>query len=231
VLTGTFRFDPKSHRYWIEQPDGSKWVVPGMSEIELVSGRLNDRWFTQHGRDRGSVVHQLTCDLELGQRTLDDIEGELRPWVLAYAQFVADERPRWTMLEQTVVNRELGCATTIDRFGWLKGGWATLNIKTGGKHRTHSVVRAGEVLTQFGYRAPVQRFTLRIMPSGGYVLDAHESDHDFTLFLNDLETWRKECHDPQRHGPLEKLLRLDNARSFLRRRRPWAPLLPRSPKP
>ena len=211
MLTGDFRYSDSEHRYWLEQADQSQWDLPGTSRIIQSTGRVNPRFMTEEGRDRGSAIHHLTYLLDLGQCRIEDITGEFRPWCNGYEQFRIDHNfPTWELREECVYNPELGFATTLDCAGMFQGRPTILNIKTGSSMPSYEVVRAGEVLAYYGYRAPVARLTLYITKRGSYKLEEHRNPRDFDEFLNDLSEWRKGCHSPQRNGPLGKLLPLNN---------------------
>lgn len=203
MLRGRPSFLVQEHRYLIGAHE-----VPGLGEIMKAGGELDDRWFNLSGRNRGGGVHELTHLLDLGLVKLEDIESDLRGWVIAYAAFVRQHRPRYDLVEEPVFNRGLGFATVIDRAGALPDeGPMVLNIKTGGRIDWHGVQRAGEVLAWRGALAPdVARFTLYIRKTGTFDLWRHPTprmDHD--TFLRCLHEWRQLCHDPRRHGPLSCL--------------------------
>jgi hypothetical protein len=209
VLPGKPVFRESEHTYHI-----GEWEVPGTGDIMKVGGELEDRWYNLSGRTRGQVIHHLTYQLDLGLVRLEDVETQYQSWILAYGEFKLKHRPRYKLLEQPVFNEHLGFATVLDRAGIgmldKKGkrinGWFELNIKTGAPEDWHGVQRAGEVIAW--RKKPdfhIRRYTLYLKKTGKFAIEEHPYEGDYDIFTDCLIKWRRECHDPKRHGPLSLL--------------------------
>jgi len=208
ALPGKFRFDSRLHQYWLEHGE-RRYYLPGTTEILKTANRFDDKWIPHEARERGSLVHQLTEDHDLGLVDLNTVEGPLRPWCLAYLKFLAEERPRYDRIELGAFHRKLGFATIIDRVGACRGrGPMVMNIKTGAPAHANELQSAAEILAYDKRRSNRKRAILQLKSNGDYRLKWNENFADFDEFLECLKTWRKECHDPARNGPLEQLDRI-----------------------
>jgi len=70
-------FDPLLHEY----RDGDT-VIPSVTQILKGAGLIDDRWYTEEARERGSAVHELCQRYAQGERV--DIHGR----GLAYLEYV-----------------------------------------------------------------------------------------------------------------------------------------------
>jgi len=211
-LKGRCSFRQEEHTYHI-----GPYEVPGTGAIMRAGGVLDDRWFTLSGRSRGSVVHELTYMLDLELLELEDVNTQLRGWVIAYAAFRRKHAPAYSMLETPVFNRVLGFATVLDRAGTML--WEghnvpfVLNIKTGQHKKADYVQSAGEVLAWTNTRDfGTKRYTLYLKKTGAFKLEEHPWEGDFDEFERCLQEWRDTCHDPKKHPPLKRLKPLPSRR-------------------
>lgn len=201
MLRGKFTFDQAEHIYRV-----GDWIVPGITEVLKVSGDMDERFIPDEARNRGSAIHQITEDLDLGLYSVTEIaESPYLGWVEAYVNFYEAVRPEYDHIETPVINRELGFATAVDRAGALNDAQFVMNIKTGVKMRAHSIQLAAEVLALDGKRSDRKRFTLYIKKTKKWDLIEHANEGDFSQFEEALHEWREECHNPTIHGP-RKLL-------------------------
>lgn len=206
MISGEVGFVGASHTYTI-----GGWVVPGITAIMKGAGKYDERWIPRSARDRGSLVHRLTEEHDLGFRDLGDYYGPVRGWCLAYLEYLRMERPRVTVIEQCFYHRRLGFATTIDRAGYRRGPMVQ-NLKSGPADHMHEIQSAGELLAIDGWWTARRRETVYLRENGTYEIEQHDNDADRDEFLDALHDWRTACHSPKRNIPLRLLSNLSPAR-------------------
>ena len=119
------RLDPIQHRYWV----GTRELV-SVTQILREAGVLDTTWYTDPARDRGTAVHRAAEALDR-DGVPDDGPSNIAPYVSAYRQFLQDARPVWHGIEAPVMDRCLGYAGTIDRWGTVQGDPVVVELKTG----------------------------------------------------------------------------------------------------
>ncbi|MDY7039063.1 MAG: hypothetical protein SV375_23285, partial [Thermodesulfobacteriota bacterium] len=81
----TLTFDPKSHIYkFNEHP------VPSVTTVLKDMGFINTQYFTEEGRERGTLIHRIIewyCKKTLD---LDTVDPVLNPYLEAWIQFAKD---------------------------------------------------------------------------------------------------------------------------------------------
>jgi len=104
-------------------------VRPSVTEILVGTGIVDERWFTEYGRWRGSAVHQVTWFDDEGDLDVDsvvDTEAFTRREVLGHLEGwrkfrrVTGFAPK--AIERSVCHPTLGYAGTPDRVGVLGDG-------------------------------------------------------------------------------------------------------------
>ncbi len=128
-------FDAETHTYFV---DGE--VVPSVTQVLKNAGLVDDRWFTEFGRWRGSAVHKATHYFDEGdmdRRTLDPI---VKPFVADWKTFRDSTGFTPTLIEKPLYDSIYNFCGTPDRRGFFLGGRAedsneVIDIKTypGGK--------------------------------------------------------------------------------------------------
>lgn len=126
MTTAALQFVEAEHRYFLDDQE-----LPSVTTVLKAAGLVDDRFYTEEARTRGSYVH-LACQLldegDLDRATLDPI---VAPYVAAYEQFLAVARPQWTHIEHRVCDAVYGYAGTLDRAGTLNGELMLVDIKSG----------------------------------------------------------------------------------------------------
>lgn len=122
-------FDALSHRY-VDVASGR--VVPHVTQLLAEVGwDPQSRWYTAAGRERGTTVHQLTSDYDLG--LIPDMAALVSPyrgWLDAYVGAMRVMRPAWVLVEEMLYSERYGFAGRLDRAGHIAGQRAILEIKT-----------------------------------------------------------------------------------------------------
>ena len=80
-------FDEAGHRYFINGRE-----VPSVTQVLHKAGHIDDRWFDEYSRWRGSTVHHLTMIEDRAGKPLDlrTIKPELRGYIKAARRYKLD---------------------------------------------------------------------------------------------------------------------------------------------
>lgn len=182
----TFRFEPETHRYYL----GRERLI-SVTESFKLAGMVDDRWFTDFGRLRGTAVHKavqylIEDDLDFG--SLDPI---IKPYVSAAVDFLkwAKFTPFLSLCETPQVNEEHGYAGTPDLVGLIGSTPTLLDIKTGSCDCAHIQTAAYAEMPKIKGLRPL-RYTLKLNNTGTFRLLPHVGVDDFTRFLRGLSKAR-----------------------------------------
>lgn len=134
-----FRFDPVAHAYTIE---GVR--VPSITQLLKRAGLVDDTWYTDDARDRGTRVHDLTAAYDLGGLALEDVVGfeEHAAYLQHYVEFVKMVRPEWGYVEVPFVHEAHRFGGRPDRVGRVFAMASVVEIKSGAPEKAHAVQTA-----------------------------------------------------------------------------------------
>lgn len=171
-------FDQSAHAYkWNGEP------VPGVTAILKRFGFIDDRWFTEASRERGTITH-LACQFfnegDLDWEHLSRSNPDIYLRVRALERFVNETGFKCQAAELRVCNPVYRYGGTIDAIGLWKGHWAIIDYKTGKpqwwtKYQTAAYRRCVP-------HAAVQRYALELKADGTYSLDPHIGLQDVRVF-------------------------------------------------
>lgn len=121
-------FNEEKHEYLL---DGER--LPSVTEIlsplqEESFAAINPA-ILQAAANRGTAVHEITEAMDYDLDYEDLISPELAPFADAYDEFLMDHEVEWLGVEMPVHFFEQ-YAGTVDRFGYIDGIPAVLDIKT-----------------------------------------------------------------------------------------------------
>jgi hypothetical protein len=156
-------------------------VVPSVTQILKETGLVDDRWFTEHSRWRGSAVHAM-CHYD-DERDLDELtlDYQLKGYLDAYRLFKTEMKFVATHNEQRVYHETLGYAGTFDIKGTFIHGECLPDIKSGVVHKVTRFQTVAYAATQERPRT-LWRFGLGLKPNGKYSLKVYQPkdfDRDF----------------------------------------------------
>lgn len=121
------QFFEKSHIYML---DGQR--LPCVSDLcRFIHREIYQNaptWQIELAADRGTAVHQATQLLE--ETGSASIDPSYAPYLQAYAAFLQDHKPEWSLIEHAMYHPEELYAGTIDRYGKLDGCQTLIDIKT-----------------------------------------------------------------------------------------------------
>lgn len=177
----TFSFDPETHTYTV-----ASGAVPSVTQLLLEMGFVDDRFFNDYSRDRGSLVHLIIkwhCGGVLDEETIDPI---LRPYFDAWLKFEAESHFISKSVEIPLYSEAYGFAGTPDHIGLLNGVRSVIDAKTGVLTPATALQTAGyEILS--GER--LKRFGLQLTDQGNYKLTEFKDRQDRSIFLAALGCW------------------------------------------
>lgn len=116
-----------SHSYWL---DGQR--VPSVTEIvrPLLPLAGIPYGVLEAARHLGSAVHRA-CELaDRGVLDTASVAPPLLPYLQAWSAFSAAHQVQWSMVESLIYHERLRYAGTLDRFGWVQGRLAVVDLKT-----------------------------------------------------------------------------------------------------
>lgn len=178
-------FVASSHRYYLDDRE-----LPGVTSILKDAGLIDDTWFTDEARLRGTYVHAATHYLDDGDLAEESVDPRLAGYLEAYRRFLAVTRPTWELREHRVCDPIFGYAGTLDRVGVLgsTGAKVILDIKTGGLPPSVGLQLAAyrRCLTNpYVYK----RVALQLKADGSFSLHDCTDRRDEQRFLNALDLW------------------------------------------
>ena len=180
------RFDEAEHAYYTD----AGLRVPSITQLLERAGVVNDLWFTEESSARGTAVHALTAQFDLGALDPADCVSKFRGYLLAYCAAtnilkLADGLQILTV-EEPAIHPTLGFGGRPDRTIVLQKKHAlhgVLEVKSGAPMKSHPIQTALQsLLVADGMRLPPEslaRFCLYIRDKGKFTLIEHRERRDF----------------------------------------------------
>lgn len=128
AASALFRFDNNRHEY-IHIATGD--VRPHITGMLQDDGLIDDRWYNEEACERGSCVHRLTSDYDLGALDPADCNSKYKGWLLGHVACMAMVRPKWSYVEQPLMSPVHFFGGRPDRVGLMWDAWSILEVKTG----------------------------------------------------------------------------------------------------
>ena len=175
-----FRFDALNHEY-VDIDTGL--VFPHITGMLEATGWIDDTWYTEESSTRGTAVHRLTADYDLGALRVDACESKYRPWLLAYVKATTMIQAKVLTVEEPIVHSKWKFGGRPDRKVRLLRAIGTFEIKTGQPEKSHQIQTALQaiLIAEEERLAPeaVQRHALYIEENGKFKLKPHVDRRDF----------------------------------------------------
>lgn len=184
-------FDPTKHEY----RDGDR-VIPSVTQIlqPLSNFDFVDPEVLALAQAFGTAVHRA-CELDdQFQLDAETLDPELLPYLHGWRLFSLENKAHWDAIELRVYDKGMVYAGTLDRYGWVNGERAIVDIKSG----TKLFPSTGPQLAAYAQaHAPlsarsIKRYAVRLFP-GGYELKPYTSPTDWATFVS-LITLRNFCN-------------------------------------
>lgn len=172
-----FRFDAAEHAYYV---DGVR--LPSITQMLESAGWTDSRWFTEESCQRGTQVHSLTADYDLGALDVGSCVSRYRGYLLSHVAAMGVVKPDILAVEEPAIS-SLGFGGRPDRVIRAWGIVSILEGKSGGPEKAHSVQTALQsILVASTYHLPpeaLSRLCLYWKPTGKYKLEEHTDPRDF----------------------------------------------------
>lgn len=179
MATSRFRFDAARHLY-IEMTGEIRPHITGLLER---AGVLDATWFTEESSERGTAVHQLTADFDLGALDAARCVSRYRGYLLAHVDAVRLLRPTWLAIEEPRMHPVHRFGGRPDRQQRIRNVAGVLEIKSGAPEKAHQVQTALQaILVSDELNLPpraLQRLALYLQPTGKFKVDQHKDERDF----------------------------------------------------
>ena len=176
-----FRFTASTHTY-VALDTGEE--LPHVTGMLTRTGWVDEEWLTEESCDRGTVVHQLTADYDLGAiENPRSVTSEHKGYLLAHVQAM-----RLAQLEVLAVEEPIVCpvwrfGNRPDRVVNDRGMLGPLEIKSGLPAKSHPIQTALQAIAlEHKLKIPAelqQRLCLYLKPTGKFKLVEHKEQSDF----------------------------------------------------
>lgn len=180
VAPVAFRFDQQHHEY-IALATGE--ALPHITGMLEETGWIDDLWFTEESSERGSIVHRLTADYDLGALDVETCVSRHRGYLLGHVAAVTIARPTWHSVEVPLVHPTFRYGGRPDRDCTVYSLRSVWEVKSGGPHKAHRIQTALQaMLVSVEARMPAEaiaRFCCYVKDKGKFKLEEHRDRRDF----------------------------------------------------
>jgi len=192
VIQG-YTFDPATHTHALNGV-----ALPGVTSVLKTAHFVDDRWWNDNARDRGTYIHQ--CIQALHENDLDEsrLLSEYAGYVEGYKTFLIEKGFIPTEVERPVCSVSRMFAGVLDLVGTFRGNLVLvlIDVKTGDPGEAVKLQTAGY---QFAYHEETgvyvpERYSLQLFREGHYKLSPPFLDpSDQTVFLSAVNCvwWRR----------------------------------------
>ncbi len=129
-----FEFREAEHTYWIE---GQR--LPGFSEIAKAERWVDDSFYTEEARDRGSAVHDAGLLLLQGMLNFGALDKRWKGYLLSLADALGELEIEPILVEIPLASRSFRFAGKFDLLARIRKAIWLIDIKTGGPQDWHSL--------------------------------------------------------------------------------------------
>ncbi|MCK9433216.1 MAG: hypothetical protein M0R00_09695 [Candidatus Omnitrophica bacterium] len=171
--------------------DAGGQVVPGVTGILKGAGLIDDRFFDEYSRDRGSLVHQACAMYDRDDLDMDTLDPVLAPYVSGWIKFRKESGFVPALIESIVFNEQYFYAGTLDRTGNMNGQEYILDIKSGAAQPwTAAQLAAYSACLWSNGR---KRGAVELRDDGTYKLTEYKDRNDLQIFLSALAivNWKR----------------------------------------
>lgn len=170
-----------AERHEYRTPSGV--LVPNVTSILKGAGLVDDTWFTEFARERGSAVHLATALYDRDELDMDTVHPLIMGYLTAWIKFRNDSKFEPQVIEEIVYNAEMGYAGTTDRAGRMGDKWVILDIKTGAMSPVTALQLAAYQRCKPNYRT---RLGVEIRENGTYRATEFNDRNDWNVFAGAL---------------------------------------------
>jgi hypothetical protein len=174
-----FTYDDGAHAY--ARLDGRP--IPHITGMLERAGEIDDRWYTEESSARGTHVHKLTADFDLGALEPARCQSRFKGYLLGHVAAVGILRPEFKQIEEPMAHPTYHFAGRPDRIALIYMLLSILELKSGGKEKSHQIQTALQaILAAARYGIPAEaipRYCLYLQDNGRYKLERHDKQKDF----------------------------------------------------
>lgn len=180
MTDGRFRFDPELHEYF-DLATGD--IVAHITGLLVAAGEIDEQWFTKDSSERGSAVHKLTADFDLGALDVEGCVSRYRGYLLGHVETMKLVPHAWHNVEVARVSPVFRIGGRPDRDGLAWKAVTVWEVKSGGVEKSHQLQTALQAMVVADeYNLPpesIKRYAEYLTPHGrGKVLE-HTKGADF----------------------------------------------------
>jgi hypothetical protein len=176
----TFRFDAQHHDY-IDLETGD--VMPHITGMLERAGLIDDTWYTEESSARGTAVHKLTADYDLGALDVATCVSRYRGYLLGHVTAMQILQPEILSVEEPIVHPVHRFGGRPDRDVIIRRLRGVLEIKSGGEEKSHQIqtaLQAELVALEAGIPPEgLQRTCLYLKDKGKFKVVEHKDRRDF----------------------------------------------------
>ena len=184
-----YHFDPGPHVHTLNGV-----VLPGVTSVLKAEHFVDDRWWNDNARDRGTYIHQ--CIQALHENDLDEsrLLSEYAGFIGGYRAFLIEKGFVATEVERPVCSISRMFAGVLDLIGTFRGNptLTLIDAKTGDPGEA---VKLQTAAYRFAYYEETktyipERYALQLSREGTYKLHGPFLDQsDETVFLSAVNCW------------------------------------------
>lgn len=183
----TFSFDAERHAYIAHDTGEQLPHITGLLEVD-------DLWLTPESRVRGSIVHRLTADYDLGALDVASCVSEHKAYLLAHVHLMTMVEHEWIDIERPRVHWGHRFGGRPDRVGFVDKVASLCEIKSGQPEKHHQVQTALQaILVAPDLNLPpdaIRRHVIYLKPDGRAKFLEHDKRADYDRAY---EAIRKHC--------------------------------------
>ncbi len=181
------KFNPDIHQYSV----GNE-ILPSITQVLEAEGFIDTAWYTDSGRDRGTIVHLITHQYDTGELFEDEVAPEYLPYLKAYKKW--KEETGFPVKDSEVPrhHRTYKYAGTPDKVGEFRKYISVVEVKSGAVEPWICLQSAAQAeLVKQDYDVTiVKRYELQLKPDGTYRMNEHTSRQDQGIWLAALSCYQ-----------------------------------------
>lgn len=177
-----FAFDAVKHEYSCR---ATGRVFPHITGLLTADGLIDEEWYTEEGKYRGTWIHDRTAGYDRGAFQVADVPADepYRGYLLAHAAAMDAIPHTFEAIEVPRVHFGFGFGGRPDRAGTVYELRAVMEGKSGAPDKAHAIQTALQAILEaprWGLEPHmVARFCLYWRADGSYRLVEHERRRDF----------------------------------------------------
>lgn len=178
----TFEFRQADHSYWL---NGNQ--IPSATQIIKLCGLVDDRWYKEEHRVRGTLVHAACHQLsekDMDWKAWEEAHPELLGFIRAYEKFLGDSGFEPEICEKPNYHKNYLYACTIDNIGKRKIQREIVELKSGAMMPWTAIQTALQAIVWFPDDFySVKRTGLELSKDGTYRSEEFNDPNDFNVAI------------------------------------------------